>query len=147
MRAERRAQLRRKYLELGVGELVAAAAFVAVAATVVMPRMDDSHDHFALWLARTWVVLRPMPSTTARVYRAFRAGDAVLLVAGLGGVVLWWPDSFGSALVVMAVWGFGAVEYINYFLVRLAYPVLRWFTAVRQGRLPQLARDLRAAKQ
>ncbi len=116
-----------------------------------MPRMDDSHDHLALWwaltpllvilvqagiywlLARTWVLLRPMPSTIARVYRALRAGDAVLLAAGLAGVVLWCPDSFGSALVVMAVWGFGAVEYINYFLVRLAYPVLRWFTAVRQG--------------
>jgi hypothetical protein len=39
------------------------------------------------------------------------------------------------------------VEYVNYFLVRLAYPVLRWFTAVRGRRLPQLAQDLRANSQ
>ena len=163
MRDERRAQLRRKYLELGLGELVAAAVFAAVAIAVVMPRMDHPRDQLALWsaltpllitlvqagvywlLARSWVELRPMPAKIARVYRALRTADAVLLAAGLVGVLLWWPDHIGSALVVTAIWSFGAVEYINYFLVRLAYPVFRWFTAVRGRRLPQLARDLRAA--
>jgi hypothetical protein len=160
----RRAQLRGKYLELGVGELVAAAVFVAVAVAVVMPRMVDPRDQLALWsaltpllmilvqagvywlLARSWVELRPMPVKIARVYRALQISDAVLLAAGLVGVLAWWPDHLGSALVVAAIWSFGAVEYVNYFLFRLAFPILRWFTAVRGRRLPQLAQDLRAAK-
>jgi hypothetical protein len=50
MRDERRAQLRRKYLELGVGELVAAAVVVVA---IVMPRMEDPRDQFALFSALT----------------------------------------------------------------------------------------------
>jgi hypothetical protein len=56
------------------------------------------------------------------------------------------PDHIGSALAVTAVWVLGGLEYINYFLIRLAYPPLRWLTGVRKRRLPQLVRDLRAAK-
>jgi hypothetical protein len=42
-----------------------------------------------------------------------------------GRVLTWWLDHIGSAFIVMAVWVLGALEYINYFLVRLAYPPLR----------------------
>lgn len=68
-----------------------------------------------------------------------------MLVAGLLGVVVWWPDSAGEGMLVLAVWTFGVLEYVNYFLVRLAYPIGRWFTTVGQRRTPRLVQDLRGA--
>jgi hypothetical protein len=79
-----------------------------------------------------------MRATTARLHRALRTGDTFLLAAGLVGVLVWWPDHIGTALIVMGVWVLGALTYINYFVVRLAYPPRRWFIAVFKGRLPQL---------
>jgi hypothetical protein len=160
---KRRHELRGKYLKLGTGELAAAAVFAVVAATVVMPRLDGPDDHAALWsalipllvvltqagiywlLARTWVKQMPMPAAIANVYRAFRIIDAVLLVAGLIGILVWWPEPIAKVLLVVAVWSFGVAEYINYFLVRLAYPVSRWFATVGQLRTPRLVQDVRAA--
>lgn len=164
MTAERRAELRGKYLKLGVGELVAAVVFGLLAVTLVMPRLAAPGDHAALvsallpllvvlvqaglyWLlARTWVERTPMPPAVAGVYRAFRIADAVLLGAGLVGILIWWPERVGSTLLVMAVWLFAAVEYLNYFVVRLAYPSSRWFTTVGEWRTPRLVQDLRAAE-
>jgi hypothetical protein len=77
----------------------------------------------------------------------FQITDVALLAAGLAGVVIWWPAHPGASLPVMAVLGFGAVEYVNYFLIRLAYPVGNCFTTVGQRRVPQLVNDLRTAKQ
>jgi hypothetical protein len=53
-------------------------------------------------------------------------------------VLVWWPDHIGTAFIVMAGWVLGTLKYINYFVVRLAYPPRRWFIAVFKGRLPQL---------
>jgi hypothetical protein len=55
VRDERRARLRGKHLELGAGELVAAAvsAAVAVVVLIVMPRLEDSRVDLALWAALT----------------------------------------------------------------------------------------------
>jgi len=157
--AGRREVRRRKYLSLGVGELAAAAVFAAV-----LPRLVGPEDRWAVWfalipllvvllqaggywlLARAWVARRPMPASLATVYRAFRWADAMLLTGGLVGVLLWLPTDGRSLVLVGAIWVFGLVEYVNYFVVRLAYPVGRWLRSVRRWRAPQLVQDLRAAR-
>ena len=131
---------------------------------VVLPRLVGEDERGALWcalipllvvlvqagtywlLARGWVARRAMPAPLATVYRGFRWADALLLVGGLAGVLLWLPAGGRSLVVVGAVWVFGLVEYVNYFVVRLAYPVGRWSLLVRQWRVPQLVQDLRAAR-
>jgi hypothetical protein len=163
MTVELRPDLRRKYLSLGVGELVAALVFTAIAAAVIAPRLEHGSDAAALWsalipllvilvqagvywlAARGWVGRRPMPAGFAATYRWFRVVDVVLLVAGLVGLVMWWPSSVGAALGLSAVWLFGVLEYVNYFVVRLSYPIGRWFTTVGQWRTPRLIQDLRSA--
>jgi hypothetical protein len=156
--------LRRRYISLGTGELAAGAVFAAVAVTTVIPRLDDHEDQAALWsalipllvvlvqagaywlLARGWVERRPMPAALAALYRAFRVADAVLLVVGLVGVLVWLPGRPGAAVAVLATWLFAVVEYLNYFVVRLAYPVGRWLSTVGQWRTPRLVQDVRSAR-
>jgi hypothetical protein len=147
---QRRQEMRGKYLKLGTGELAAATVFALVAITLVFPSLSGPRGKAALgsalaplltilvqagayWLlARNWVERRPMSAGLAAAYRTFRIFDVVLLAAGLVGVLMWWPPHPGTALLVTAVWGFGAVEYVNYFLVRLVYPFGKWFTTVGQ---------------
>ena len=161
---ERREKLRRKYLSLGTGELVAAAVFAAVAVSVVMPRLEIRQDSAALWsaltplliilvqagaywlLARNWVERAPMPTSLAALYRAFRALDAGFLAAGLLGVLVWLPDHVGVALAIVVVWVIGVVEYVNYFVVRLSYPIRRLPFMVGQWRTPRLVQDLNSAR-
>lgn len=161
---QRRQSLRRKYLSLGLGELAAAAVFAAVAVGVVMPRLEGSRDSAALWsalapllvilvqagvywlLARGWVELEPMPARLAALYRVFRVLDVLLLAIALLGVVIWLPDHSGAAVGVVAVWAFGVVEYVNYFVARLAYPLRRWPFEVGKWRRPKLVRDLNSAR-
>lgn len=163
MSVERRLALRQKYLSLGLGELAAALVFAIVAAAFVTPRFSAASDAAALWsalipllvvlvqagaywlAARSWVEHGPMPAGWASTYRMFRVADAGMLAAGLLGVIVWWPESVGATLVVLAVWTFGAIEYVNYFVVRLAYPVSRWLTTVGQWHTPRLVHDLRGA--
>jgi hypothetical protein len=157
--AGRRQVRRRKYLSLGVGELVAAAVLAAV-----LPRLVGPGDRWALWfalipllvvlvqagsywlLARGWVGRGSMPASLATVYRAFRWADVVLLIGGLAGLLLSLPDGGRSMVVVLAIWVFGVVEYLNYFVVRLAYPVGGWARSVRQWRTPQMIKDLRTPR-
>ncbi|WP_448003308.1 hypothetical protein [Agromyces bauzanensis] len=161
MSVERRLALRRKYLSLGLGELAAALVFAIVAAAFVTPRFSADSDAAALWsalipllivlvqagaywlAARSWVEHGRMPAGWASTYRMFRVADAGMLATGLLGVIVWWPESVGARLVVLAVWTFGVLEYVNYFVVRLAYPISRWLTTVGQWRTPQLVQDLR----
>ncbi|MGW6655943.1 hypothetical protein [Rhodococcus sp. NPDC055024] len=156
--------LRRRYLSLGLGELAAAGVFAAVAVGVVVPRLEGPHDSAALWsalapllvvlvqagvywlLARGWVEQAPMPARLAALYRAFRVLDIVVLAVGLLGVLIWLPDHFVTAAVIMVVWAFGVVEYVNYFVARLAYPLRRWPFEVGKWRTPQLVRDLHSAR-
>jgi hypothetical protein len=90
-------------------------------------------------LARGWVQRGPMPSGPAKLYRAFRLIDAVLLAAGLAGVLAW---ANGDAVLALAVWSFGVLEFVNYFVVRLAYPPGRWLRTVGQRRTPRLVADM-----
>lgn len=156
--------MRRRYLSLGLGELVSAAVFAAIAFGVVMPRLGTWQDSAALWaalaplvivlvqagaywlLAREWVETAPMPTSLAALYRVFRVVDAGLLLAGLLGVLVWLPDHVGAAVAVVAVWLFGVVEYVNYFVVRLAYPLRSWARAISQWRTPRLVHDINAAR-
>lgn len=162
MPEERRDELRTTYLSLGAGELVAAAVFVGVATGVVVPRLGEPDDRLALWsalvpllvvllqggvywlAARTWVGQRTMPAGMAAVYGAFRLLDPALLVAGLVGVLVWWPSSSWAAALVLGVWFFGVVEYVNYYVVRLAYP-LGETRKIAERRPPRLVVDVRAA--
>ena len=159
MHDHRRAAARRAHLSLGLGELAAAAVFVLVGATVVSPWLGEDTS-LALWsalvplvvvlvqggaywlLARGWVLRSSMPAPVAQVYRAFRVVDPVLLAAGLVGILLWVPERPAAALAVLGIWAFGVVEYVNYFVVRLAYPARGWVSDVRRGRRPRLVHDL-----
>lgn len=163
MTSGRTRQLRRRYLSLGLGELVAAVVFCGVAATAAGPRLDSDADRFACWaalvplvvilvqagvywlIARTWLGGGRMPHGMASIYRCFRAVDGVLLAVGFVGVVAAGPSSPSVLVLALAVWAFGVAEYVNYFVVRLAYPARRWLTEVGRLRTPRLVQDLRAS--
>ena len=158
--ADARERLRRRYLSLGLGELAAAIAFAVIAVTTVGPRLSDQRSVVALWCAlaplllvlvqagvywlaaRSWVGEGAMPGPLATAYRVFRLVDVGSLAAGLVGVVWFWPAGPGAATLVAGVWFFGVVEYVNYFVVRLAYPATRWLRDVTSWRTPTLVRDL-----
>ncbi len=82
-----------------------------------------------------------MPRGLALVYRAFRLLDPVLLAACLAGLLLTGADG-GALVVCLLVWVFGALEYVNYFVVRLSYPLAEWFALVGRRRTPALVRDI-----
>ena len=163
MNPDRRLVLRRKYLSLGLGELTACVMFAAVAAGLIVPELASPSDGAGLWfalvpllgvllqagaywlLARSWVERAPMPSMLASLFRAFRVVNVALLTVGLVGVIAFWPDNIALGIAFLAVWAFGVVEYVNYFVVRLSYPATRWVAMVRQWRVPRLVQDLRAA--
>jgi hypothetical protein len=158
------AHLRRTYLSLGLGELTAVVVFVVVQ-PVVAGRLDDDGGRAlwwamapllivllqgaAYWLAaRSWLPVaggRGMPRGFARVYRAFRVLDLVLLAGGLVGLLMAGPGA-GALVLCLLVWAFGALEYVNYFVVRLSYPLTRWFAMVGRRRTPALVRHLARAR-
>lgn len=158
------AHLRRTYLSLGVGELAAVVVFVVVQ-PVVAGRLGDAGGR-ALWWAMApllivllqgaayWLAARSwlpgadghgMPGGFARVYRAFRVLDVVLLVGCLVGLLVAGPGA-GALVLCLLVWAFGALEYVNYFVVRLSYPLTTWFTMVGRRRTPALVRHLARAR-
>ena len=157
------AALRRRYLSLGVGELVAAGVFLVAALNVVLPGWAST-ERPALWgglaplliilvqagvnwlAARSWTPRSTMPRALATTYRALRVANVALLAAGLVLVVRHWPSSPGHAALAIGVWAFAVVEYVNYFLVRLSYPASRWLGTVTQWRTPRLVHDLREAR-
>ncbi|MFF2272221.1 hypothetical protein ACFVTX_08095 [Agromyces sp. NPDC058136] len=161
MNTRHRLHARKRYLSLGLGELTSAAVFAVVAVVGITPRLASSTTAvLALWcalvplllvlvqagaywlLARGWVGVGPMPSQLARLYRLFLVVDPLLLLVGLVGVLVWWPDELLAALLVMGVWLFGVIEYLNYFVVRLSYPASEWFARVRERRRPRLMKDV-----
>jgi hypothetical protein len=157
------ARLRRTFLSLGLGELTAVVVFV-VAQPMVAGRLGDAGGRAlwwamvpllavllqggAYWLAaRSWLpgTGRPgMPRGVALLYRAFRLLDPVLLAVCLAGVLLTGPDS-GALVLCLFVWTFGALEYVNYYMMRLSYPVGQWFALVGRRRRPALVRDVARA--
>lgn len=160
MTPERREALRRTYLSLGLGELASALVFTGLALSVRLPDADRRPLAIAVaplvfvlvqagcyWLAaRSWVGVDAMPRPLAVAYRGCAVINPLLLLIALGGVVRWLPDGAVSRAIVLGAWIFGAVEHVNYYVVRLAYPARQWARLVRQRRTPQLRRDLAAAR-
>ena len=72
--------------------------------------------------------------------------DAVLLLAGLVGIIVWFPAHPFAAIGIPFVWLLGVIEYVNYFVVRLAYPPSVWFKRIGEWRTPRLLQDVRAAQ-
>lgn len=157
------AQLRRTFLSLGVGELAAAAVFVVVQ-PMVADQLGDAGGR-ALWWALApllvillqgstyWLAARSwlpgaertrMPRGVALLYRAFRLLNPVMLAVCLAGMLLT-GASAGSLVLCLLVWAFGALEYVNYFVMRLSYPVAQWFALVRRRHTPALVRDVARA--
>lgn len=138
------------------------AVILAVAAFVFVPRRDPAdRPAFLLsllplvavllqgaaywWLASRWAVTGRMGPRTAATYRAFRALDPLLWTACLLGVVLLGPSGGAAALCGIALL-FGAVEYLNYYVVRLSYPWAEWLGGVGRLSTPRLVRDLRTSR-
>lgn len=160
--SDRRGRVIARYRSLGSGELVAAAVFAVTALFVFAPRLSD-RESLALasalvpllvilvqaggyWLlARAWVGRASMPTSLARIFGALRIITAVILAIGLVGVVVWWPERGLVAAAILVVWAFGAVEYVNYFVVQLARPFAAGTSSANWLRTPRLVRDMRAA--
>jgi hypothetical protein len=152
---------RRRYRSLAAGELVAATMFAVVAATVAAPWLGAS-GAAALWSALVPLLLvlgqaaaywalaargtrvRPIPPVAAHALRALRWLNLILLATGLAVVLARLPETAGGVALVLGTWAFGVIEYVNYFVVRLAYPASSWFSRVKDLRTPQLWRDVRA---
>lgn len=58
------------------------------------------------------------------------------------GIAAAWPLRPWVLVLSAAVLLFAVVEYVNYYVARLAYPVSRWFTEVGQWRTPRLMIDV-----
>lgn len=157
---DRRSALRRKYLSLGLGELGAVAVFVCVvflysAQGVVSDQKMSFLVGFtplvmvlvqagAHWLlARTWVLVRPMPLPLVRLYRAFQVLDVFVLVAAGAYIAVHLPSTGWTGVPAVAVWLFAVMEFVNYYVARLSYPWSQWITMVGQWRTPRLVQDLR----
>lgn len=158
MQPQRRLDLRRRYFSLGTGELTAAAVFtlgilrlaqtwpdagIALAAASG-PMLLVLVVAGAYWLlARSWVGVRLMPRPLALALRALRWALPPLLATGAVVVVLRWPADPWPLVCALLLWALGVVEYVNYFWVRLSYPVSRWFGEVTNWRTPRLMIDVR----
>lgn len=159
---DRWAGFRRRYVRLGTGELAAAVVFALVAALELSPRLDATATR-AFWcalvpllvllvqagaywlLARRWLGRRAMPVGLANTFRLLGVLDPLLLILSAVGILWWWPTGAVARVLVTVIWTFGLVEYLNYFVVRLAYPPSRWLSEVTRWRTPRLSIDLRRA--
>lgn len=157
----RRDYLRRRYSSLGWGEWLAACVFAFVAAFsldgvwgaldaraavwwALMPLLAVLLQAGAYWLAaRSWVGTGRMPRALAQAILAVRTLNVGLLGVSLVGIVATWPSTVLGGMVAIAIWLFAVAEYVNYFVVRLAYRPDRWWRGVRGRRTPQLMLDVR----
>lgn len=83
-----------------------------------------------------------MPARVASLYRFFRVFDLPLLAVSLLVILLWAPSALTLALA-LAIWSFATLEYLNYFLIRLAYSPSHWLRDVSRNQTPRLLRDLK----
>lgn len=155
-----RDRLRRRYLDLGLGELSAAAVFAGTLTLIAVLHLTAG-EAVLLWialapllavllvasgywlLARTWVGTAPMPRATAYALVALRFVTLACLAVAVVGIVWYWPDRWGFGLCALGIWLFGVIEWINYFAVRLSYPITRWAREITKWRQPTLMRDVR----
>lgn len=155
--------IRARLLKLGTGELVAAAVFVGVVAGSVQPKVGAAAAR-PLWFAvaplvlvllqagcywllrRRWLPGAP-PSWFGLVAQVLRVANPVVLLGC--GIAAWaTASSAGPGVVLLCVlaWLFGLIEYLNYFVVRLAYPLSSWAAEVTKWRRPRVIQDLNAMR-
>ncbi|WP_209324023.1 hypothetical protein [Brevibacterium renqingii] len=159
--ADRFRPLRRRLISLGLGEFVAAAVFAVVPSNLAFVAADGAEA--ALWFALSplifvlvqagtyWLLARhhlpeTIPRGADRLSRGLRVLDPIVLFGCGIGIVAAWPGSSLSSVLIVFVWLFAVVEYINYFHVRLSYPWSTWTRQVGRRSTPRLARDLRLAR-
>jgi hypothetical protein len=151
-------RLRRRLLNLGSGELVAAVVFAWLSlfasredpvgriglplATVglVLVLMEGG----CFWLlARSWVPRGRMPRAVARIYLALRWVMPLILILSAVGLAMRWPSLPQVRILGVGAVSLGVIEYVNYFIRRVSYPVATWCRDVRRLREPRLMRDVR----
>lgn len=160
--AQRRDYLRRRYLELGAGELAAVASFVIALSAIVSTNDLSSQDSQTLWLAlaplefillqgagywfaaRSWVKKTSAPRWFRVLYTFFLWLNPLVLLGGAMAIVVAEHTRMNLVLGGLSV-AFGVIEYVNYYWIRLSYPVRTWFTTVTQWRTPRLRLDLQGS--
>ncbi|MEL4359147.1 MULTISPECIES: hypothetical protein [unclassified Luteococcus] len=159
----RREYLRRRYLSLGTGELVAAVTFAGVFGLYTSTSSSLRPAAPILWLsilplefiltqggiywlaARDWVKRSCMPPLLAGSFAVLTWANPLLLLAAVGMLAWQRPAGSAAALAVACV-VFGAIEYVNYFWIRLSYPWKSWARQVTQWRRSRLRQDLETAR-
>lgn len=154
---------RRRLLNLAGGELTASAVFIVAVVIGVQPRTGAAAvvplwvalaplvlilvQAAFFWLLRAgWMHTRP-PHWFGAVYGALRVMDPVLIVGcAVASVLLWDVAGPGVRVLCVAALLFGVIEYLNYFVVRLSYPIATWASRVGARRTPRLVIDLRRAR-
>lgn len=153
--------LRRKYLHLGTGELASAGVFLFIAikaslsaapATKLMgftflPLVTILVGVGCYWLHAYNRISRSVLSKSfARSLVKLRLIHVILMLLGFLALLFVIPlVSLPHALLGSAALVFALLEHINYFYVRLAYPIQSWASEVRQCRTPRLRKDLERA--
>jgi hypothetical protein len=94
-------------------------------------------------LARSWVPRGRTPRAVARIYLTLRWATPLMLVLSAVGLAMWWPSLPQIRVLGVSAVTFGVIEYVNYFILRVSYPVATWWQDVRRLRQPRLIRDVR----
>lgn len=87
---------------------------------------------------------------TARIYSVFRVANALLLLLFLGVAALQWQyQTTGWLIFSLAMYAFAWLEYINYYFIRLSYPVLPFFRRLIRLNFgkSQIAKEIEHSKQ
>ena len=84
-----------------------------------------------------------MPRTLARFYLTLRWVTPLFFVLSAVGLAMWWPSLPHVRVLGVSAVSFGVIEYVNYFIRRVSYPVATWWWDVRRLRQPRLIRDVR----
>jgi hypothetical protein len=96
-------------------------------------------------MARAWVKMRPMPRRVADLYRAFRILDVILVLAAGVYITFHLPSTAWVRVLTLLMWLFAVLEFVNYYVLQLSYPVNEWFVRIGEWRTPRLICDLRTA--
>lgn len=84
-----------------------------------------------------------MPRALARIYLTLRWVTPLILILSAMGLAMWWPSLPQIRVLGVSAVTFGVIEYLNYFILRVSYPVATWWHDVRRLRQPRLIRDVR----
>lgn len=146
---------------MGTGELASAGVFLFIGvraslnaeptnwavAFATLPLVTILAAAGCYWLlARTWVGISIMPGSIARQFQRFRVAHIFLLLCGSLVLLLLLPRSSPThVFFCSAALMFAFIEHINYFHVRLAYPIQQWAGEVTRFRTARLRKDLTRA--